>query len=208
MEDENEQKWKEVWKLYDLDKDDKLSRADFYAAVRVCGRRYTNDQLADKTKSFGEVISYDTFFGFMCDPYTGPTPDDLRNALRAFDGKDCGEITTAQLSSMLTTMGDKMTPEQIKPIMDAVPANQGKVGIPELVDFLTPPIPNANPNVPELMKELMREELNKSGIPAYEAPPPAPVAAEEPAAAPAEAPVEIPDAEVVESEAGTSSDEL
>ena len=58
------------------------------------------------------------------------------------------------------------------------------------------------------MKELMREELNKSGIPAYEAPPPAPVAAEEPAAAPAEAPVEIPDAEVVESEAGTSSDEL
>mmetsp|Transcript_39819 Transcript_39819/g.123071 ORF Transcript_39819/g.123071 Transcript_39819/m.123071 type:complete len:215 (-) Transcript_39819:114-758(-) len=211
MEDENEQKWKEVWKLYDLDKDDKLSREDFYAAVRVCGRRYTQEQLADKTKSFGDVISYDTYFGFMCDPYTGPTPDDLKNALRAFDGKDSGELTTATIQSLLTTMGDKMPVEKIKPLMDAVPQNQGRVSIPALVEFLTPPIPNANPNVPELMKELMREELSKSGIPVYEAPPPSQAAAEpEASAAAAEgeaaAAEDFPDAVEVES-AGTSSNE-
>ena len=204
--DENEHKWKEVWKLYDLDKDDKLSRSDFYACVRVCGRRYPQEQMNDKTKNFGDLISYDTFFGFMCDPYTGPSPDDLKNALRAFDGKDCGEMTTAQLQSLLTTMGDKLSLDTVKPLMDAVPNTNGKIRIDQLVEFLTPPIPTANPNVPELMKELMREETQKAGLAMYEIPKDASPSSSVSAVAPAspgpknpEQPVAIPDATEVES---------
>jgi Ca2+-binding EF-hand superfamily protein len=185
MSVDDEAQWKDVWKLYDLDKDDKVTRADFLSAVRVCGRRYTNDQMNDKTKNFGDIISYDTFFGFMCDPYTGPTPDDLRNALRAFDGKDCGELTVAQIQSMLTTMGDKLTLDEVKPVLDAMPAQNEKISIDALVTFLTPPVPNSNPNVPELMRELMREEAAKAGLPLYE---PKPGATPTPAAAPAAAP--------------------
>lgn len=218
--DDQEAKWKEVWNLYDLDKDGKVTRAEFMAAVRVCGRRYTADQMADKTKNFGEQISYDTFFGFMCDPYTGPSEEDLRNALRAFDGKDCGELTVSQIQSMLTTMGTKIPLEDVKPLLESMPQNAGKVQIDQLVTFLTPGIPSANPNVPELMKELMREETAKVGMPMYEMPkeaPPKPAADADAAPAAADAPAEgdaagdgaaaavvIPDAPMLES--GSDSD--
>jgi Ca2+-binding EF-hand superfamily protein len=197
MEDESENKWKEVWKLYDLDKDDKVTREEFYAAVRVCGRRYTQEQMTEKTKNFGNTISYDTFFGFMCDPYTGPTPDDLKNALRAFDGKDSGELTIAQLQALLTTMGDKLPLETVKPLLDSVPQHNGRVAIAALSEFLTPPIPNANPNVPELMRELMREETAKAGIPMYEMRKDAPLSA--PAVGNSPRGMEIPEAHEVES---------
>jgi Ca2+-binding EF-hand superfamily protein len=197
MEDESENKWKEVWKLYDLDKDDKVTREEFYAAVRVCGRRYTQEQMTEKTKNFGNTISYDTFFGFMCDPYTGPTPDDLKNALRAFDGKDSGELTIAQLQALLTTMGDKLPLETVKPLLDSVPQHNGRVAIAALAEFLTPPIPNANPNVPELMRELMREETAKAGIPMYEMRKDAPLSP--PAAGNSPRGMEIPEAHEVES---------
>lgn len=162
--EDSEAQWKEVFGLYDLDKDGKLSKAEFMAAVRVLGRRHTIDQMNDKVKNFGELISYDTFFGFMCDPYTGPTKDDLKNALRAFDGKDSGELTLPQLQSLLTTMGDKLPLAEIQPVLDAVPNVQGRVRIADLVEFLTPPVPSSKPNVPELMKELMREECAKAGL--------------------------------------------
>lgn len=208
--DHSEKQWKEVWELFDLDKDGKVNKADFAAAVRVCGRRYTNEQMADKMKNFGDSISYDTYFGFLCDPYTGPTIKDLKNALRAFDGKDSGELTTVQIQSLLTTMGDKIPLETVRPVLDAMPQTHGKVPLDELAEFLTPPIPSTTPNVPELMKELMREEAAKAGLALYSAPPKESREAERAPAAMAaptlETDVAIPDAELVESGSGSESD--
>lgn len=174
--DDHEKKWKDVFNLYDLDKDGKIDKSDFIAAVRVCGHRYTMEQMTEKMKNFGEQVSYDTFFGFLSDPYTGPTAEDLKNALRAFDGKDCGELSVAQIQSLLTTMGDKLPMSEAQPLLDAMPNNAGKVSIAQLVEFLNPPIPSTNPNVPELMKELMKEEAGKAGLALYEMPAPKVVA--------------------------------
>lgn len=162
--EDSEAQWKEIFNLYDTDKDGKISKTDFMSAVRVLGRRHTVEQMNDKVKNFGELVSYDTFFGFMCDPYTGPTKDDLKNALRAFDGKDTGELTVQQIQSLLTTMGDKIALSDVQVVLDALPHTQGRVSIERLVEFLTPPVPSSKPNVPELMKELMREEAAKVGL--------------------------------------------
>ena len=168
MSVEDEKKWKEVWNLYDLDKDGKVDKSDFVAAVQVCGHRYTAEQMADKMKNYGDQVSYDTFYGFLCDPYTGPTAADLRNALRAFDGKDCGELSAAQIQSLLTSMGDKLSAAEAQPLLDSLPHTAGRVNIEQLVEFLTPPIPSANPDVPALMKELMKEEAAKAGLALYQ----------------------------------------
>jgi Ca2+-binding EF-hand superfamily protein len=172
-----EQQWKEVWNLYDLDHDSKITKSEFLSAVRVCGRRYTAEQMADKTKAFGDVVSYDTYFGFLCDPYSGPKPDDLKNALRAFDGNDCGSLTPAQVQSLLTSMGDKMTNAEVKPLIDALPVTNGRCDIDRLCALLTPPVPSTKPNIPELMKELMREESEKADLPAPPSHPATPVQA-------------------------------
>lgn len=159
---DKEKQWKDVWSLYDSDKDGKITKGEFMSAVRVLGRRYTQAQMDEKMRNFGNVIDWESYFGFLCDPYTGPTKDDLVNALRAFDGKDCGELTVAQIQSMLTTMGDKMGADEAGIIVKNLPAAHGKVRIDDLIAYLTPAVPSTNPNIAEILVEVMREELRNA----------------------------------------------
>ena len=187
---EKEKQWKDVWTLYDSDKDGKITKEEFISAVRVLGHRYTQSQMDAKMCNFGNVIDWESYFGFLCDPYTGPTTDDLANALAAFDGKDSGELTTAQITSMLTGMGDKMTAEEAGVVIKGLPQQHGRVKISELIDYLTPPVPSTNPNIEEILKEVMREELRNAqeGEQLMEKPPTPPPEVEEKPAADADAP--------------------
>lgn len=158
---DEEAKWKDVWNLYDTERTGKIKKEDFLDCVRVCTRRYPMSVLQQKTKDMGAAVSYESFFDFMMEPYTGPNQQDLLNALKAFDGKEVGELTVAQISMLLTQMGDKLNPADVKPIMDLMPQNGGKVKISDLVQFLTPPVPTAKPDIDELLRELVREEAAK-----------------------------------------------
>lgn len=159
---EKEKQWKDVWTLYDSDKDGKITKDEFISAVRVLGHRYTQAQMEEKTRNIGKIVDWESYFGFLCDPYTGPTKDDLINALRAFDGKDSGELTVAQITSMLTTMGDKMSAEEAGIVVKNLPAVHGKVKIDDLIAYLTPAVPSTNPNIEEILREVMREELRNA----------------------------------------------
>lgn len=158
---DEESQWKDVWNLYDIDRSGKIKKEEFLDCVRVCTRRYPMSKLQEKCKDYGDAVSYETFFDFMMQPYDGPGPEDLEIALKAFDGKESGELTITQIQTLLTTMGDKLDINSVKPILDAMPQNAGKVKISELVTFLTPPVPTAKPDVDELLKDLVREEAAK-----------------------------------------------
>lgn len=165
-----ESQWQDVWKLYDADKDNLLTKAEFVSALRVLGRRYTKDQLEKvlKAAGSGNTVDYETFVGILGDLYDGPTVDDLVNAFRAFDGKDCGYFTPQQVSSMLTSMGDKLSDDEVAVVMDGLPVVGGKVEISKLVQYFNPPVPSGKPNIPELLKEIMREEVLKREVLAQE----------------------------------------
>ena len=158
---DEESQWKDVWNLYDTDRSGKIKKEEFLDCVRVCTRRYPFSVLQEKTKDLGATVSYEAFFDFMMEPYTGPQAEDLTNALKAFDGKETGELSVTQIQTLLTSMGDKLNLADIKPILDIMPQNAGKVKISDLVTFLTPPVPTAKPDVDELLKELVREEAAK-----------------------------------------------
>lgn len=158
---DEESQWKDVWNLYDTDRSGKIKKEEFLDCVRVCTRRYPQSVLDEKTKNLGATVSYEAFFDFMMEPYTGPQAIDLTNALKAFDGKESGDLTVTQLQTLLTSMGDKLSLADIKPILDIMPQSGGKVKISDLVVFLTPPVPTAKPDVDELLKELVREEAAK-----------------------------------------------
>jgi Ca2+-binding EF-hand superfamily protein len=158
---DEESRWKDVWNLYDTERTGKVKKEDFLDCVRVCTRRYPLSVLTEKTKALGATVSYEAFFDFMMEPYTGPNAEDLDRALKAFDGKETGELTVMQIQTLLTTMGDKLNLNDVKPILDVLPQVAGKVKIAELVKFLTPPVPTAKPDVDELLRELVREEAAK-----------------------------------------------
>jgi Ca2+-binding EF-hand superfamily protein len=162
----DEEKAKDVWAIFDTDKDGLITKQEFIAAIRVLGRRYTIDQMERVTRGLPPQVDYETFVGILQDPYDGPTIEDLRNALRAFDGKGNGEITFTQMESLLTTMGDKLNEEDCRVVMEGLPSNgTGKAStIDQLMSYFNPPVPSMKPNIPDLLRDLMKEELQKQSI--------------------------------------------
>ena len=117
--------------------------------------------MSEKTASLGETVTKDQFLGFMREPYTGPTLENLRTALQAFDGKDCGAIPVSQINMMLKGMGDKLTDEEAQVILSALPQENGQVNIENMVEVLNPPLPSTTPNIADLRKEIEMEEAAK-----------------------------------------------
>ena len=172
MDQDQESKWKSVFKLYETGSNT-LTRDDFIAAVRVCGHCYTNTQLEEKLKMLGKdqkEYTYETFYGFLSDQYTGPTHIDLMKALQAFDVAETGELSEQQLRQLLTTMGDKMDKDDAEILLRAAREFCGSAetkknfSINDFHKFLTPETPNFDPDGPELMKQLIKEEAAKAGL--------------------------------------------
>eukprot|EP01061_Rhynchopus_euleeides_P035299 TRINITY_DN59474_c0_g1_i1.p1 TRINITY_DN59474_c0_g1~~TRINITY_DN59474_c0_g1_i1.p1 ORF type:complete len:166 (+),score=54.67 TRINITY_DN59474_c0_g1_i1:117-614(+) len=162
----DETQWVEIWDLFDSKKAGSVSKTDFLSCVRALGRRYTEKDMNEKTASLGETVTKDQFLAFMREPYTGPTLDDLRAALQAFDGKDCGALPVSQINMMLKGMGDKLTDEEAQVILDALPQDNGQVNIENMIQTLNPPLPSTTPNMEELRAEVEAEvaaELAASG---------------------------------------------
>eukprot|EP00759_Apiculatamorpha_spiralis_P053993 PhF_6_TR6729/c0_g1_i1/m.9739/K02183/CALM; calmodulin len=158
----SELEWRAMWDLFDTSKTNSLPKADFIRVSRILGRRYTDEQFAEKTKSMAANVGYEDFLIFMRTAYTGPTESDLLNALKAFDGKETGELTTAQLQAILTTMGEKMSSEDAAKVMESIHFSaSGKLSIEDIAKGLNPPPPSAKPNIEELMQSIIREELAK-----------------------------------------------
>jgi len=153
-----------MWELFDTNAANSISKTEFIKLTRVLGRRYTDEQFAEKTKQLQAHVSYDDFLIFMRKPYTGPSKDDLLNALKAFDGKETGELTLSQLSSILTTMGEHMVDVDTNTVLEAVGfPTTGKLPIEVVAKGLDPPVPSAKPNIEQLMQVIMKEEIAKMG---------------------------------------------
>ena len=205
---EAESEWKDVWKIYDLDKDGIISKEDFESAIRVLGRRFTVAQMEEKLKKVPARIDFDFFLEFLHEPYDGPTKEQLEIALRAFDGRDIGVLAKGDIQSMMMGMGDKLNDAELEVVMKHIPTNSsGQVPIDSFIEYLNPPVPSTKPNIPQLMKELLTEELAKRSDKEQrlvkakkvsansddddedegDVPPPPPAAESPPAAPPAEA---------------------
>eukprot|EP01062_Namystynia_karyoxenos_P064431 TRINITY_DN57364_c0_g1_i1.p1 TRINITY_DN57364_c0_g1~~TRINITY_DN57364_c0_g1_i1.p1 ORF type:complete len:197 (+),score=78.65 TRINITY_DN57364_c0_g1_i1:86-592(+) len=157
----SEQQWEDVWNLFDQKKAGNIPKADFLSCVRALGRKYTRKDMDEKTKDIPDPCPKDKFMAFMREPYTGPTVEDLRKALMAFDGKDCGSLPISQINLMLKGMGDKLSDEEAQIILDGLPQDGGQVNIDKMVEFLNPPIPSTQPNIEELTREIEAEEAAK-----------------------------------------------
>lgn len=151
----SEAEWKETWYLFDDKKTDKVSQSDFVHIIRSLGRKHTEAEVSEITKNMGDPVTMDEFLSYMRKPYEGPTQADLITALQAFDGNDSGYLKSSELVSLLTTLGEKMSEEEVHQIMKDVKADEeGKVNIEEFAKYLCTPVPSMTPNIEELQKQL------------------------------------------------------
>jgi Ca2+-binding EF-hand superfamily protein len=147
--------WTDTWNLFDEKKAGHVSRVDFKHIVRSLGRKYTEAEFADHMKDMGDPVRFESFVEFMKKPYSGPTEDDLRTALQAFDGTDSGMLRVSELVTLLTTLGEKMPEAEVKQLLAEVKTDaDGRVSIEDFAKFLCTPVPSMTPNIAELQKQL------------------------------------------------------
>lgn len=147
--------WTDTWNLFDERKTGAVSRVDFKHIVRSLGRKYTEAEFADHMKDMGDPVRFESFIEFMKKPYSGPTEEDLRTALQAFDGTDSGLLKISELTTLLTTLGEKMPEAEVKQLLAEVKTDgEGRVSIEEFAKFLCTPVPSMTPNIAELQKQL------------------------------------------------------
>ena len=153
--------WTDTWNLFDEKKSGSVSAVDFKHIVRSLGRKYTEAEFSDLMKDMGSTISLDAFVDFMKKPYTGPTEEDLRTALQAFDGTgtDSGYLKLQELTTLLTQLGEKMPEAEVRQLLSEVKTDaDGRVSIEDFVKFLCTPVPSITPNIAELQKQLAAEK--------------------------------------------------
>jgi len=147
--------WTDTWNLFDEKKSGAVNKTDFKHIVRSLGRKYTEAEFADLLKDLGDPVRYESFLEFMKKPYTGPTEDDLRTALQAFDGADTGMLKVSELITLLTSLGEKMPEAEVKQLLSEVKTDsEGRVSIEDFAKFLCTPVPSMTPNIAELQKQL------------------------------------------------------
>jgi calmodulin len=150
-----EKEWMDTWNLFDEKKTGTVSKVDFKHIVRSLGRKYTEAEFADHMKDMGDPIKVKDFIEFMKKPYSGPTEEDLRTALQAFDGTDSGMLKLSELTTLLTTLGEKMPEAEVKQLLAEVKTDaDGRVSIDDFAKFLCTPVPSMTPNIAELQKQL------------------------------------------------------
>ena len=119
---EHRQYIKTVFKNYDKDSSDSIPAADFANAIRMCGLNPTEELLTEAMKTADEnetgVVKFDDFLKAVIHVlHYDSTPDDLKNAFRAFDTANRTMIPAADLRFILMNYGDKLTLEEMNEFM-------------------------------------------------------------------------------------------
>lgn len=147
--------WTDTWNLFDERKTGSVTHTDVKHIIRSLGRRYTEAEFNELLQGLPDPVPYQGFVAIMQKPYSGPSEDDLRTALCAFDGSNSGRLKLSELITLLTSLGEKMPEHEVKQLLAEVKTDEeGRAEIEELVRFLCTPVPSITPDIAELQKQL------------------------------------------------------
>eukprot|EP01062_Namystynia_karyoxenos_P063489 TRINITY_DN56297_c0_g1_i1.p1 TRINITY_DN56297_c0_g1~~TRINITY_DN56297_c0_g1_i1.p1 ORF type:complete len:154 (+),score=63.17 TRINITY_DN56297_c0_g1_i1:78-539(+) len=98
----SEAEWVEAWDLFDRPpRSGKLPKDKVRHCVRGTGRLYTEEELEALLKDYPDPMEKSQYLTAMRQPYEPPSHSIL-TAIKAFDGKEKGEVSEADVTAMLT----------------------------------------------------------------------------------------------------------
>ena len=131
---------KECFKCFDTDNDGKLLVSDIGPVIRALGKAPLQSEVeAMEEEIQGETVDYDTFVKFYQRRMKKPRDleDDMRRAFKAMDATGSGNITTAELSMLLGTLGEPLMGDELDSLTRCVNVDhEGTLSYDELVDLL------------------------------------------------------------------------
>ncbi|CAH7689631.1 hypothetical protein BY996DRAFT_6840527 [Phakopsora pachyrhizi] len=126
------QTFKEAFSMIDQDNDGWITEADLKTMLTSLGMAPTpkllNSLLSSRPNSFSPAnpdtpdynqgLNFTMFLTLMSEKLLELDPEDeLKEAFECFDEKDSGTLDVKELEEWLSTVGDKMTPEEIRKLL-------------------------------------------------------------------------------------------
>jgi len=132
------QEFQEAFQLFDKDNDGKLNSDELGTVMRALGQNPTQAEIKNIVKEIGGsgMVDFQEFTTIMQRRMktADSSEEQIKEAFKVFDKTGSGLIEINELKHVLTTLGEKLTAEEVDGVMkDADTDNDGKINI---QDFL------------------------------------------------------------------------
>jgi len=135
-----EDKWKEAFGLFDRDGDGKISSSELGTVMRALGQNPTEAEVKEIVKGVGsDAVDFNRFKDVMHKNRKDVDAEkEMREAFKVFDKDGKGVVQTSELRAVLTSMGEKLSEEEVDGIIKATDKD-GKIYLEDFISTLLKP---------------------------------------------------------------------
>lgn len=137
LTDEQMTELQEVFGIFDIRGDQKISAHQIGEVLRACGLNPTEHEWKKYVGTEAEKrLDFNTFlpiYQTVAKIKVTSTPEDFIEGFRVFDNEQNGFIGSAELRHLLTNLGERMTEEECELLLQGYEDAQGNVNYEELV---------------------------------------------------------------------------
>ncbi|KAF7278550.1 myosin light chain cytoplasmic isoform X1 [Rhynchophorus ferrugineus] len=135
------EEFQEAFHLFDNRGDGKIHVAQIGDALRALGQNPTESDVKKYTHQYkpDERVSFEVFLPIyqqISKTRTADTAEDFIEGLRHFDKDGNGFISAAELRHLLTTLGEKLTDDEVGELLQGQEDSQGNVNYEEFVKLV------------------------------------------------------------------------
>ncbi|EPS37446.1 hypothetical protein H072_8860 [Dactylellina haptotyla CBS 200.50] len=131
--------YKEAFALFDKKGTGRVPVASLGDLLRACGQNPTNAEVDELAASIKSEFDFETFLkilnrpGGFRDP--GP-PEEYVRGFQVFDKDGTGVIGVGELKYVLTTLGEKLTEEEVGELLKGIEVKNGQVNYTDFVKMI------------------------------------------------------------------------
>ncbi|XP_045483649.1 myosin-2 essential light chain isoform X1 [Harmonia axyridis] len=135
------EEFQEAFQLFDNRGDGKIHVSQIGDALRALGQNPTESDVKKFTHQHkpDERVSFEVFLPIyqqISKSRSAETADDFIEGLRHFDKDGNGYISSAELRHLLTTLGEKLTDDEVEQLLQGQEDSQGNVNYEEFVKLV------------------------------------------------------------------------